>query len=438
MLLAELYFYLLLLISLWIFIWALKRPERVYQFPFAINAIFISFIIPQCLSLYLSPGPSVTQEMVERYFLMSCLCLFMSWLGYQIPSPPSKNSNHNVSLSYRKFISLGIFFVVVAYIANILITIIGPAAVARTGPVTILSFFRRWIFYGFAALLLSMLSKVKTIKDININRNSVFLIAALYLILTLVFRGRREPTMALIYIVGSLLYFKRKIIVPRIIPIALVIAILFINPMIGNIRNILASGNYEELHNLNPIEISYNYFIKFHETKQHNLLEVRNGALLMDLASEDNSFGLGTGYWDAFIKYYIPGQIIGKDIKESYKFNLTDRLEIGERYKYNYIAGQTFTGIADSFVEFYYLGCLLFFGLACIYKRIWCAAISGDNSLDQFTYSVLITPSMLVVTHGTQRFVRDIVLLWILIFIASQYCLRKKSLSQKEITDRFL
>ncbi|MGD1911144.1 MAG: hypothetical protein ACFB2X_09890 [Rivularia sp. (in: cyanobacteria)] len=304
MLVAEIYFYCLLLISLGIFLWGLQKPERIYQFPFTINAIFFAFIIPQCLSIYLSPGASVTPIMIERYFFMACLCLFMSWLGYQVPVIPQKIKQTKTSFSYEKLVSIGIVFVIVAYVASFILTIV-PTGRLLTGPATIAIFFRRWVFYGFATLLVCTLSK-----GIKFNRGLIFLLAALFLILDIILAGRREPTMAFLLVLGSLLYFKRGVVLPRLIPISLVIAILFINQMIVSIRGILSSGDWGKFLELNPVENAYNYYIHYHETNQIDLLEVRNGALLMDATLQDRNYGFGTGYWDAVIIYYVPAQIV--------------------------------------------------------------------------------------------------------------------------------
>ena len=153
---SEIYFYCLLLISLGIFLWSLIKPERFYQFPFTINAIFFAFIIPQCFSVYLSPDPSVTQMMVERYFFMACLCLFMSWLGYQIPIKGKRRKTGQTEFSYKKLAWFGIVFVIIAYIASFVLTIV-PTGRLLSGPATICIFFRRWIFYGFAILLICSL-----------------------------------------------------------------------------------------------------------------------------------------------------------------------------------------------------------------------------------------------------------------------------------------
>lgn len=415
---AELYLYCLFLISFGIFLWALQKPERLYQFPFTVNAIFFAFIIPQCVSLYISPGPSVTQTMVERYFLMACLCLFMSWLGYQVPASGKRDIAPR-SFSYKKLARIGIFFVAVACAASFALSLF-PTGRLLTGPATICIFFRRWVFYGFAILLLCALKK-----GFRLDKTSIFLAVASCLILSIIFVGRREPSMAIALILGSIFYFRKGVVVPRLVPISLVLFILFVNPLVGSIRGILASGEWSQFSQLNPIENAYDYYIRFNETEQIDLLEVRNGALLMNTPIETSGYGYGTGYWDALVKYYVPGQLVGYEFKNSLKFNLTDSFEIGERYNYNYYQGQTFTGIADSFVEFDFFGCFFFFSLAYIYKRIWYAAVSG-SPIAQISYAMLITSSMLVVTHGSQRFVRDIVILLLIIFVIKCYCQRKR------------
>lgn len=421
----HIYFCSLILISLLIFLWGIQKNERIYQFPFVINAIYISFIIPQCLSIQVSPGSVLTEKMIERYFLMACLCLLMSWFGY------NQEVNQNFlrlkyffrfSPSYEKLINVGVVFIIIACVADFGLAFV-PMERMLTGPATILIFFRRWIFYGFSILLIVALStKNKSVKLL------LFIAISVVLIISIVADGRREPTITFLLILGSILYFIHRIKVPRIIPIIAIVGILFINPLIGPIRAAITLNNYDEILNTNYIEFVSNYYLNYQKTaNEGDLLEVRNGALYMDATEDSWEYGFGTSYYDALIKYYVPGQIFGKDWKQSLKFNWTDIRDIEKKYNYKYYDGQTYTGIADVFVEFDYMGCIIFFLLAYFYKVIWSIAREREMFLAQFSYAILIAPTMIIITHGSQRYLKDIVILLIIVFLIKRFCREKGS-----------
>jgi len=79
---AEIYRNLLVIICLGLLGWGFIRIERIYQYPFFMGAIFLSFLVPQAFALVENPG-QLDQESLERVLLMSSLCAAACWVGYQ-------------------------------------------------------------------------------------------------------------------------------------------------------------------------------------------------------------------------------------------------------------------------------------------------------------------------------------------------------------------
>src|SRR5437879_3014099 len=61
----------------------LKRPARIFEYPFFMAFAFAAYIVPQAFSLIRFPGV-VEEKSVTAVLLMSCLCLVACFLGYQL------------------------------------------------------------------------------------------------------------------------------------------------------------------------------------------------------------------------------------------------------------------------------------------------------------------------------------------------------------------
>ena len=54
----------------------MREPNRVYQYPFLIGAIFTAFLLPQAIALVDYPG-GVPRSAVNQALFMGTLCMFM-------------------------------------------------------------------------------------------------------------------------------------------------------------------------------------------------------------------------------------------------------------------------------------------------------------------------------------------------------------------------
>lgn len=419
---AEFYLYLLAAICFSLFGWGLIRLERIYQFPFFMGGIFISFILPQAIALVNNPSP-VSQQALERVLFMSCLCAAMCWFGYQLP--PNRNfiQKLDVAIDPKKLFRGGIIFVVIGYIASFLIFQL-PEAVREntqwTGIITIYVFFSGLIYPGFAIILLSTLRHPTPSKII------LTICAAAIPLQTIILYGRREPTATFILTIGLSLYFIRRYVPPRWIAVSFVFLALFAIPLTASYRTIAKTGDWNHLLQLRPVENLQSF------VEQGEFLELRNAALLMDAAVQTRQYGYGTEYWNTIVFRFIPAQLVGKDLKKSLQIELA-KYDLQSLYGYKIPTGLTITGIGDAFTQFDYLGCLFFLFLAYLFKNLWISAIYKDSLTSQVFYISLFAPAIISVTHGTVRFVPDFIFNFIFIGFIMMYSRRQLDAIEYEL-----
>lgn len=403
---THLYLYLLIAICIGLLGWGLIRLERVYQYPFFMGSIFVSFILPQAIALINHPGP-VSQQALERVLLMACLCAAMCWLGYQLPPNDSLLNQLDISVNNKKLLHGGIIFVLIGYVSAFLIYQLPEAELKTTtwtGPLTIYAFFVELVFPGFTIILLS------TLKRPNIEKIILLAFASALPIQTIILYGRREPTATFILTIGLSLYYFRRYIPPRWLVIAMIAIALLVIPLTSNYRSIATTGNWGQLLDLQPVENLHSFIEK------GQILELRNAALLMDASVKTGQYGYGTDYWNTLVFRFIPAQIVGYDLKNSLNMH-PHSYQLKTLYNYSIPIGSTPTGIADSFIQFDYFGCLFFAFLGVFFKNIWVSAVDRKNTFSQILYISLISPAMISVTHGTVGFAPD--LLFYCIFLGT-------------------
>ena len=415
---VDIYLWLFIAVCIGLLGWGLARPERVYQYPFFMGGIFVSFILPQAIALINNPGP-VTQEALERVLLMACLCGAMCWIGYELPPNSSLLRKLDISLDHRKLFFGGIVFVLIGYITAFLIFQL-PEAVRNnsqwTGIITIYAFFGGLVYPGFTIILLSTLQRPTPAKIL------LTAISAALPIHAIVLFGRREPTATFILTIGLCLYFFYRYVPPRWLAIAMITVALLVIPLTGDYRSIAKTNNWDRLLDIQPIENLQKF------VEKGDVLEFRNAALLIDAASITGRYGYGTDYWNSFIFRFVPAQILGKNFKNALQFKISIvNYNYQILYNYDIPSGSTFTGIADAFVQFNYFGSLFFLVLGHLFKSLWISAIHRYSITSQLFYVSFVTPAMISVTHGTTRFPQDLIFYYIFLGALIIYSRQKTS-----------
>lgn len=402
----ELLFWAFNLICFLILFEGIKDTRKIYQFPFFMSAAFASFISPQAYALvynrdYIYNLPS---SAITRTLFMCCLCVSMCWIGYQVPVKKNSTNiffNCTSSLDNHKYITILNTAYVALGIAFWLLLFSLPdgnkLSGQSTGIFTIYIFFAR--LFANTGLCLAI---VQTFKKPGFLRFSILLAASTMPLYRAIFFGRRTGLVGIILFFLISLYIYKSFIPPRsVIVFALTIGFILI-PFIGEQRGLLSNkwNNLEEINPTHGIE-------KIIEGK--STLELRNAAFLIDYVAKENKHGWGTLYWNNTIFRFVPAQLLGRQFKESLYINKVDYdTYIKSDYSYSRQTGSTVTGAADSFTQFDYFGCLLYFGMAFLFKTIWHSVIYYKSFIATILYMLICVYGMVSVTHGTANFVPDL------------------------------
>jgi hypothetical protein len=267
-----------------------------------------------------------------------------------------------------------------------------------TGPATIYLFFAQVSNIAFGIFTLKVLKRPNVI-------NFTCAVISGYPLYNEVLLGRRQPTMTFVIIIGLSLWLVHRYIPPRWLVLTALLSSMFLIPVIGLLRShfweLIFSGNWQEVQLVT--QQSFEVHLK------GTVLEFRNAILLMDVVGRKGLYGFGSGFWDNLVFQYVPGQIVGFDLKKSLQFNLFDQyIELlKDFYGYTIPNGSTQTGIGDSFTQFSYLGCVIFGLIAHIYKYLWISAIYQKSVITRLLYIGILSPGMIGLTHGIGTFIQQ-------------------------------
>ncbi len=392
---TDFYFYTFLLLTGVSLLLTILRPARLFEYPYFMAAVFAVFILPQAISLVRFPG-GAPPEAVESVLLMTVLCLGMCLVGYYLPLNPGFIRKISGRAYSDRLFHCGLLFVIIAYFFNYLIAGMSEEETGGgmwTGKVTIYGFFANLVFSGLAICLTTAIQKRSIIAWIATAAASVLPIQAS------IFAGRREGTVLFALTILMTLYYQKRMMPPRLaIAGSIVFAALAI-PATGTYRGLASQQNWEEIRQLDLV----GNFQKF--LTEESILELRNAAVVIEATADSGSFDFGTGYWDQLVFRFVPAQLLGQGFKEGLMFHSPDEREDEVAKQSYYIPpGSTVTGMADSFEQFGYLGCLFFLLLAVLFKNLWVASLKPGAVLAQVFYTQISTSAMRAVTHQTVDF----------------------------------
>ena len=159
---SETFLFLFIGICAAIVAWSLIRVERVYQYPFFMTAIFLSFILPQAIALVniRSFDPLVSEGALQRVLLYSCMCAGMCWLGYQFKPNTKWLDKLDIAIDERKLFISGFLLLTIGSVCYFSLFVIDIEIAANgtwTGIATILVFFANLLSIAFPIFLVKSL-----------------------------------------------------------------------------------------------------------------------------------------------------------------------------------------------------------------------------------------------------------------------------------------
>lgn len=388
-------------------LWGLREPSRVYQYPFLMGAIFTSFLLPQAIALFNNPG-GIPQSAINQALFMGALCMLMAWAGYQVRPMRRLRFGQIHSLRIERFYSVGLVTGLVSLLSVYFMLQIPQEEIATgTGPFTILAFFSGLAAISFPIFLTIALWKPKL-------GNVLLAFVAGYPLYSAAFlAGRRVSTASFFVILILVLYFRKRYVLPRSMALLGVVLVMFLIPVFAEMRQefwfSLLKGEFSTVDWAGALD----------KVLLGDVLELRNAAAIIFSTSFTGDYGLGTGYWDALVFRYVPGQLVGYDIKESLQFNWTQNVWLSIGYIPS--SGSTVTGLGDTFMQFGYLGSLFYFLQGYLFKNIWWLAVNRQSPIAQLLYIGLIPVALVSVSHGSFWFVQGSLVIVLVIIATYRY-----------------
>jgi len=397
----------------WVYFWILVgglsatlvvtlfKPEKIYEYPYFMAAVFAVFIVPQGISLIRFPG-AAGEEQVANVLLMSCLCFGACWAGYRRPPLRSLQQTLGQPINQDRLFLGGLAFIVISFFFNYLISQMTPEETGGstwTGKVTIYGFFEDLIYPGFAIALSTAL---------RTNRSFAWLAAAVGAIIPIqaaILSGRRENTVQFVLTLALTLYYQKKIKPPRLAIIFSVVFAMLAIPATGTYRSIAAERDWSQVSQIDLVGNFERYL------NSESILELRNAALVMEATRLSDDYEYGAGYWDQLVFRFVPAQLLGKGFKDSLMFKSSDERTENElsNLGYDIPGGSTVTGMADSFQQFGWFGCLFFAALGLLFKTMFRATLQPNATFAQLFYILIGTSAMRAVTHQTIDFLPGLV-----------------------------
>lgn len=407
--------YAFIIICFAILVWSIVKIERIYQFPTFMASIFFMFLFPQINALIQTPG-GVSDTMIERVVIMACLCVAMCWIGYQA-SPNHKLINLlNVPIDEKKLT-----------IAASLLTILGlifsfatrqasqtiQAGAQWTGSATIFAFFAQLSVLGFAIFVMLSLQRFTNFRLLGV------IAAGSPLWQSIVLNGRRQPTVTFLILIGMTIWFVKRWSPPRWTVIPITFLGVYLIPLYGQLRGqlwtLLLNGEWESLNTQ-----SEQMMITM---DSGGILELRNAAFAMDYATLFGQYEYGGAYWNGFVFQYIPGQLLGYDLKSSLMLPVQSFSSL-DYYNYDFPLGTTWTAVGDTYLQFGFFGCIVLALMAMLFKNLWLASMRYGSQIAFLLMANLASPAMVSVSHGTVRFLQEGIFNVLVIFLLAKFCKR--------------
>ena len=267
-----------------------------------------------------------------------------------------------------------------------------------TGVITIYVLLAQLLTVGFAMALLLHLAKPTWPSLI------VVLFGLAFYLDRILIHGRRAQTVELCLMVLMALWFQRRWLPPRGLMIgAFLLGTLFVNS-IGEYRSTMLGEDRYSWSGAGVAEILEIDFVgnlhRIVEGEQPDY-ELYNAMLSIEATDRQQDLDYGLSLWNGFVQRYIPGQLIGPELKRSMYIERGDSArQLFGPVPHN---GSTVTGLTDAFQSFWFFGAIKFFLIGFIMSRWWRAAKAG-NRVAQMVLMLCVSASLHAITHTTHHF----------------------------------
>ena len=387
------------LVSCTLLAYGLSSRERPLTYPFLAGATFLGFIAPQLPALmadrYL-PAGAVDQTVVFTT-LCAAACLF-GWLAGSRPLQGLRwtfDEKRLLWLAACLSLAGAFFFWKYSRLPDEV-----RLASMHSGISVIYIFFQKMLTFGM------MVAVVCFVRRPSRMAGAIILFDMLLVADRIIITGKRGELTELVLGILLALWFQRRFTLPRVVLLAGVLVATVALNSAEQYRNISKDTSGMDISRVKEIDVVENFEVLLKEGGP----EVRNAAMRIHYISIGGAFDFGIFHWNLLIHDFVPGQLIGRNLKESLYINVAGQVD----RQYAPVQGSTETGMSDAFASFWYLGAIKFFLVAYVLARLYATANLGW-CLPQLLYIFGVTPGMHAITHYTQLVVSGWVHLAILL-----------------------
>lgn len=438
----EIIFTILILICSTVFIRAFFDYERLLQFPFLLSCDLLIFMGPQ---LYYMLRKKSLYEAYGSYsfFTFIAVCLFFyicALVGYSSKTEratfPNWKFNPNI-LIFGLFILSGIAIYGRAQLAAL------PVELTNVGQWTGLPVrYRFFISVGQLCIPLGIILFFKYGKKMVLFPLVLEMLSLLY---TVVSRGRRSPVVFAGLMVLTGLWFAKRLKIPTSMIIAGGLVFMMFVANVGVYRKLVLEGDGnvdwgEVVSEVFSVERSIGQFSG--ETSSHDssavddhgaYVDAMNGLVCTQAAFSTFSYNYGTSLWNDLVHSWVPGQLVGHDLKKSLQFELGRRDKFAhELYEYKWYVGSCIPGYAEVFTAFGIFGAFLMYYMGRMARVIWEQSMSGNLIAQTFHFA--LAPVYIRFGGGGLWPLITSLFFWV-IFLLPIYMLAKKKIGFDEIVE---
>lgn len=372
--------------------------SKAIELPALINFVFVGWVLPQIFGLW-SAGVA-PDGALDRVVFFSAICLLSLFFGYNHTT--GTYSILNVRFDDNKLFKAAVIYSLLG--AGFFWKVNMMASEASidfgggwTGIITI------YVFLGKLLTIGMIIFAILYFKNGWAYAGSGLFLCLLFYVDRIVFYGRRAPIIELVmmFVYGG--WFCRGVLFKRRYFIAIfLLGMLWINS-IGDYRSTMLNDDFSRAESSISDLLEIDYFGNLMNifSGAQEIEEITNAAYMISASSIMMKFDYGLSLWNAFVLQFFPGQIFGSWVKTAIMFDLVDPV-IGV-YSYNKNFGTTVTGMTDSFLSFWYFGCIKFFVIGYLFKKIYVTGLAG-GFLAQAATIYMATPALHAVTHDTHHY----------------------------------
>lgn len=118
-------------------------------------------------------------------------------------------------------------------------------------------------------------------------------------------------------------------------------------------------------------------------------IEMENAANIIEGVDRSGSHDMGMLLYNSIISYYVPRQLVGREVKESFMLPSGMLENTYEQCHYRPPVGSCTTGIAEAYYSFSFFGSFLFFIMGYVMRRLWEGSMKGDVIYQLLYISIL-------------------------------------------------